>query len=250
MNESEFAELSAGAALHALTAEDERHFRRALAENPAWQRIVDADIESAALLADAPTPEAPPAGIRADLLTAIAATPQRQEPDVRSDVEPDAAPAAESPRRHPRTAVIFALAACLALIVGIGVGTIVMNLPDARPASVVALEDIRAADDASQASVDLPEGTATAHWSPDLGKAVLVTDGIAQPDTGMTYELWFVRDGAPVSAGVFDVESGSAVALLQGDFHSGDVIAVTLEESGGSPSGQPTSDPVIVIPTA
>jgi anti-sigma-K factor RskA len=28
------------------------------------------------------------------------------------------------------------------------------------------------------------------------------------------------------------------------------VIAVTVEQAGGSPSGAPTSDPFIVIPTA
>jgi anti-sigma-K factor RskA len=32
--------------------------------------------------------------------------------------------------------------------------------------------------------------------------------------------------------------------------HEGDVIAVTVEPAGGSPTGQPTSDPIIAIPTA
>jgi anti-sigma-K factor RskA len=30
----------------------------------------------------------------------------------------------------------------------------------------------------------------------------------------------------------------------------GDVIAVTVEDAGGSPGGQPTSDAVLAIPTA
>jgi anti-sigma-K factor RskA len=59
-----------------------------------------------------------------------------------------------------------------------------------------------------------------------------------------------VRGDAPVSAGVFDVDGGDATALLDGDMQAGDAIAVTVEQAGGSPTGQPTTDPVIVIPTA
>jgi anti-sigma-K factor RskA len=79
---------------------------------------------------------------------------------------------------------------------------------------------------------------------------VLVADGIPTPAKGETYELWFVRGDAPVSAGVFDVDGGKATALLTGDMQAGDAIAVTVEQAGGSPTGKPTTDPVIVIPTA
>ena len=79
---------------------------------------------------------------------------------------------------------------------------------------------------------------------------MLVTDGIPSPADGETYELWFVRGDTPVSAGVFDTEGGDATAVLAGDMHAGDVIAVTVEQAGGSPSGSPTTDPFIVIPTA
>jgi anti-sigma-K factor RskA len=30
----------------------------------------------------------------------------------------------------------------------------------------------------------------------------------------------------------------------------GDVIAVTVEPQGGSPTGEPTSEPIVAIPTA
>ena len=48
MNEKDFAELSAGAALHALSPEDETLFHRALAEHPEWQDIVESDAATAA----------------------------------------------------------------------------------------------------------------------------------------------------------------------------------------------------------
>jgi anti-sigma-K factor RskA len=59
-----------------------------------------------------------------------------------------------------------------------------------------------------------------------------------------------VRGDEPVPAGVFDADAGDTTALLEGAMHEGDVIAVTVEPAGGSPTGQPTSDPIIAIPTA
>lgn len=267
MNEKDFAELAAGAALHALSAEDERRYREALVAHPEWHVIVEADDATTALLADAAAPTAPPAHIRSALLAQIAATPQDSGDDdvlaPEAPAEPTQAPeptrASEltapaedekpRPRRWART--VFALAACLAVLVGIGVGAVALNQQLNRPESVVALQEIEAAGDAEQATVSLEGGgTATAHWSGSVGKAVLVADGIPTPADGETYELWFVRGDAPVSAGVFDVEDGDATALLAGDMQAGDAIAVTVEQAGGSPTGQPTSDPVIVIPTA
>ena len=146
---------------------------------------------------------------------------------------------------------MFALAASLVLIVGLGLGAAITIPQLLRPASVAALEQIRSADDAQQASVELPTGgEATAHWSATLGSVVLVTDGLASLDAAQTYELWFVRGDQPVAAGTFQPDGGAATALLDGTMHAGDVIAVTVEAAGGSPTGKPTSDPVIVIPTS
>lgn len=238
MNEDEFAELAAGAALDALSAEDAARFRDALAAHPEWAEHAAADAQMAALLADAVAPVAPPASIRADLLAQISTTPQHAEP----------VPIAR-PRSWARIA--FALAACLALLVGAGVGAAALNSYLNRPASVIALEEIQAAGDAEAATVQLDDGgTATAHWSASLGTAVLETDGIAAPAAGKTYELWFVRGETPISAGIFAVADGKATAALNGEMHAGDVIAVTVEPAGGSPTGTPSSDPVIVIPTA
>jgi anti-sigma-K factor RskA len=271
MNEKDFAELAAGAALHSLSADDERRYLSALGEHPEWRAMVEADADAAALLAVAAEPVTPPAFFRSALLAQIADMPQddgsRADPDVSSGpggsplvsldstVEPPAESPVEppvdpkKPRRWTRT--VFALAACLALLVGVGVGAVALNQQLNPPASVVALQEIEAAGDAQQATVALDDGgTATAHWSASAGKAVLVADGIPSPGDGQTYELWFVRGDAPVSAGVFDVDGGDATAVLAGDMQAGDAIAVTVEQAGGSPTGLPTSDPVIVIPTA
>lgn len=259
MNEKEFAELAAGAALHSLSADDERRFRDALASHPEWAATVEADAGAAGLLAETAATVDPPASIRSALLAQIAVTPQRgetggDEPRVAAPAQESRAgaePAVESAKPRRWTRVVFALAACLALLVGVGIGAVALNQQLNRPASVVALQEIEAAGDAEQATVALDDGgTATAHWSGSVGKAVLVADGLPNPGEGETYELWFVRGEAPVSAGVFDVDGGDATALLDGEMQAGDAIAVTVEQAGGSPTGQPTSDPVIVIPTA
>lgn len=256
MNEKDFAELAAGAALHALSPEDEALFRRALAEHPEWEQIVAADAATAAQLSAPFTDEVPRPDIRAALLAQIAHAPQTGGvEDQDASATAPAAPTTSTmesirpPRRWSRA--IFALAACLALLVGVGVGAVALNDYLNRPASVVALEQIQGAGDAAEASVTLDDGTtATAHWSPSLGSAVLVTDGLAAPADGKTYEMWFVRGATPVPAGVFDADGTTATAVLTGDMHAGDVIAVTVEEEGGSPSGLPTTDPIIAIPTA
>ena len=268
MNEQEFAELAAGAALNALSPDDARRFDDALVAHPEWRAIAEADAETADLLSGSVALVSPPLGIRAALLAQIAATPQNGEsttgteptnPDVLADErprvdepspsDPDEARAPARKRRWTRT--VFALAACLAVLVGVGIGAVALNGQLNRPASVVALEQIQSASDAEQASVELPSGgKATAHWSASAGAAVLVTDGVPAPADGKTYELWYVRGDDAIPAGVFDVEDGRATAALEGDMHAGDVIAVTVEQAGGSPSGTPTSDPVIVIPTA
>ena len=269
MNEQDFAELAAGAALDALSPDDQQRYHAALAAHPEWQRIVDADADGAGFLAEGVAQATPSPDIRAALLARIAVTPQNGDvvlahsmPDAAPDETADAAPVADSapaarggddaPKAPAhRLRILFALAACLALLVGVGAGAVAINTYINRPASVVALEDIQAAGDAQQASVSLESGgTATAHWSASLGKSVLVTDGIPSLAEGETYELWYVRGDTPVSAGVFAADGGEATAVLAGEMHEGDVIAVTVEQDGGSPSGLPTSDPVVVIPTA
>lgn len=240
MNEKEFAELAAGHALHALSADDEQHFADTLIAHPEWAAIAADDVDTAARMADAVASVSPSAGIRESLLAQIAMTSQ-------TGSSPDT-PAAASPRWSRR---VFALAASVALVAGLGIGAAVLIPQLTQPASIIALEQIEAAPDAQQASVQLESGAqATAHWASSAGNAVLVAEGLDALDDDKTYQLWFVRGEEPVPAGVFDTDAGNATALLDGAMHAGDVIAVTVEQAGGSPTGLPTTDPIIVIPTA
>lgn len=250
MNERDFAELAAGHALGALSDADERRFRDALAAHPEWRAIADDDLDTASALADALEDVTPPAAAREQLLARIASTPQTAEPPSGGAPAEPAEPQSR-PERARWGRMLFALAAGLALLAGAGVATTAIVAQLQRPASVVALDEIRSAPDAEQTEVRLESGaTATAHWSGELGKAVLVASGLDDLGEDRTYELWFVRGETPIPAGVFDADDGDATALLDVPMHAGDVIAVTVEQAGGSPTGAPTTEPIIVIPTA
>lgn len=268
MNEQEFAELAAGHALHALSAQDEARYAAALRVHPEWEALAAADAETVAQLSEGLAPVAPGARIRDALLAQIASTPQLSPEDNTADadalgvgvgaVSPQRAepapapdprmPAARAPRKKLR--LFYALAASLVLVAGIGYGAVTLTEQFRPPASVVALADIEAAADAQQASTTLEnDGTATVHWSAELGMAVLVADGLEPLSAEQSYELWFVRSETPIPAGTFTSDDGETVALLRGDMHAGDVVAVTIEQLGGSPTGLPTSDPVLAIAT-
>ncbi|PZU37460.1 MAG: anti-sigma factor [Microbacterium sp.] len=254
MTEHDFAELAAGHALHALDPDDERAFVAALAQHPEWRHHLDADRVTVSALADGVPEVAPPAALRAGLLDSILTTPQK-----RVDAEPAAAAAASVPVTQAPTRragwgarAWFALAASIALLLGVGAGATIVAQQLNRPAAVVALDRIEAAPDAQSASTTLADGgEATVHWSESLGETVFVSAGLPPIEADQSYELWFVRGEEPIAAGVFTADdSGTATALLAGQMAPGDTIAVTVEPAGGSPTGQPTSTPIVAIPTA
>ncbi len=275
MNVQEFAELAAGHALHALSPDDERAYRNALAEHPEWESIAMADAATAAALAETTLLVTPPAALRARLLGRIVVTPQggseglpvapvapagaeasTVEPDGARDATPSEPPAdtatIQAISRRSWTRGIFALAASMVLLVALGFGAATIGQQLNRPASVVALSQINNASDARNATVAVgTAGTVTAYWSDSLGKAVLVSEGMPSIPSNQSYELWFVRNGTPVSAGVMAAgPKGDGSAVLAGQMHQGDVIAVTVEQAGGSPTGKPTTPAVVTIPTA
>ncbi|WEK12320.1 MAG: anti-sigma factor [Candidatus Microbacterium phytovorans] len=327
MNIQEFAELSAGRALGALSDDDERAFQEALRLHPEWQGIADLDVETAAALGESVAPVAPPLAARSQILGRIRGA--RETPDaVASDAgfapvsaagaagaagaaaddvndtvaldresrarlreafaadqaraadEADAAAeaAGAEPPPLPETAApeeaalraaappteiiqaiqrknwtrgLFALVASIALLVGVGWGVGAITDALRTPPEIATLAQIEAAPDAQEASGELSGGgQATLHWSPSVGEAVIVASGLPAIDSDRTFELWFVRDGTPISAGTFDAADGEATAVLAGDVQVGDTVAVTVEQAGGAPDGAPTTDPLVAITPA
>ncbi|MDL9978761.1 anti-sigma factor [Microbacterium sp. ASV49] len=258
MTEEEFALLAAGAALGALSDDDQRAYRQALADHPQWASIADEDADTAAALAGLAREVLPPPEIRDEILARIDAA----SPDVH--LENMAAPAEDGPtdgRDDPRRTGgsgrrwgrrgWFALAASLVLLIGVGTATVMVVQQTSQPAGIVALNRIEGAPDAQHASGHVQGGgPATLHWSVSIGKAVLVTGAMPEISRQQTFELWYMRGTAAIPAGTFDATGDSTSALLKPGMQPGDVIGVTVEQAGGSPNGRPTTDPILTIPTS
>lgn len=262
MKEDDFAELAAGQALNALSPSERAAFEAALAEHREWQERVDRDVATASLLGDAVAAVTPPASVRSDLLARIQTLPQSpssaDEParvtnpfDTVVSLHHPSTGTVQTASRRRWTRGLFGLAASLVVLVSLGFGAVSLNDWINRPPAVVALQEIESAPDAQSATVEITDGgVATAHWSSSLGRAVLVADDLPRLATDETFELWFVRGDGAVSAGTFSAAGVQTTALLDGAFESGDAIAVTIEAAGGSSTGAPTTDPILVIPTA
>lgn len=77
-------------------------------------------------------------------------------------------------------------------------------------------------------------------------RAVFYAYGLRPTEEGKTYQLWFISDGAPVSAGIFAVDAhGRAMVLVEdvAPVETIDAWAVTVEPAGGVP--QPTGTMVL-----
>lgn len=228
MTDDEFEELAAADAVGALGEDEQLLLEAEAARDPRRaEQLLEARLAAAAF-ADSVSEVAPPPQIREQLLTRLDADPAR-------------------PRARRRW---FALAAVVAGLAVVGGGAYAAVSQLSRPAAVVALDQIEKAGDAASASAELSGGgEVTLHWSAELGRAVMTADELPDIEDDRDYEMWFVRDDGPVSAGVFS-EEDDAIALIDAEMHAGDVFAVTVEQAGGSESGLPTTDPFVVIATS
>ncbi|HEX3130573.1 MAG TPA: anti-sigma factor [Thermoanaerobaculia bacterium] len=91
-----------------------------------------------------------------------------------------------------------------------------------------------------------PQASGHTFVSPERGEAVFYAFHLPAPEPGKTYQLWWIQDGKPVSAGTFGVdERGSGSLRVQNVAPAGQIQAwaVTVEPEGGVP--QPTGAMVL-----
>jgi anti-sigma-K factor RskA len=224
--------------------------------------IADYDVEVTAVLADRVHAVAPPPMMLDQLLRAIGEHRNLVEssemskfaverPPVADPVTTGSsdAPDCETPKRNWRR-TMFALVASIAVFGGLALGASgLIRAAAPQPDAVIALEQIESSADANAASTSYSGGEATVHWSAEVGKVVLVADGLPQLSDDRTFELWFVRGETPIPAGTFDAADGIGTALFSVGMEQGDLVAVTIEQSGGSPDGLPTTDAILAIAT-
>lgn len=122
--------------------------------------------------------------------------------------------------------------ACVALIIGLGVGGVVFGGSDSR-----SIPFEKADPSMQQASAELEIG--------DNG-AILVANGLPPTPAGKVYMVWIQRPGhapEPTSALFTPRRDGSATASVTGDLDGVENVIVNTEPVGGSTT--PTSDPLL-----
>jgi anti-sigma-K factor RskA len=256
-------DLAAAYALGALSADEARRFEAFLATSPEAQREVQEYREVAALLAlggpESAAQSSLPGGLRDRVLARVADQKARTLP---------AAP--RSAVSRPSSAVWVALAASLLLAVGLGAG-----LASARGKLAAVETELAARNSAlAQATQKLSEREATLNsiLEPGVQMFQLTSSGDPEPGiqlfwnrqrheaivhgfrlkpvpAGKAYQLWFIKDGAPVPSVTFKPEADGD-AKVQGipvpEGGSLSAAAITVEPEGGS--AQPTT-PVLLVGT-
>lgn len=83
-----------------------------------------------------------------------------------------------------------------------------------------------------------PHSFATVYWNPNTKQVMLNVDNLPMPPTDKQYQLWALKDGKPIDAGVFDMKPGAGgdMHMMPVNIADADAFAVTLEKKGGSPT--------------
>lgn len=244
-------DLAAAYALGALTPEEARRYEAFLVGSPEAQREVADYRDVAALLALGDSGAAPPAELRRRVLDRVRTERQREV------------------LRPPR-ALWIALAASLVATVGLGfaVGSMREQLHSLR----AALADSRVQLAESRARLAEREATLNSLFEPGVQLIQLTASGDPDPGIqlfydrerhralvhgfrlaavpqGQAYQLWFIKDGAPVPSVTFTPEPDGHVKVegipvpADGPLSA---AAVTVEPESGS--AQPTS-PIVMVGT-
>ncbi|MEJ7832822.1 MAG: anti-sigma factor [Nocardioides sp.] len=227
--------LSGAYAVDALDDIERARFEHHLADCAECQAEVDSLREAAALLVHA-VPTAPPLALRERVLAEIA--------NVRP-LPPLVAPAVLVPRRRARR--LLAVAAAVAILGGGATAVVQPWADDQSQGQLTAADRVLQAPDAEPFTTKYAGATATLTRSKSLKQAVLEADGIPAPPDGKTYELWLLRDGEYLPAGLIPRDEGSVLLDRTLDAADAEGAAVTVEEAGGSKTDAPSGTPIMAF---
>jgi anti-sigma-K factor RskA len=235
---SDIHALSGAYAVDALDDLERARFETHLAVCPECQAEVASLHEATGMLAETTLAE-PPAELRDRVLADIATV--RPLPPLTTTVEtPDQA------GRRPRRLRLVALAAAAAVLAAVGVGVVTQPWSDNTSQAPSVAQQVLTAADARSTSLDFDDGAkATVTRSDSVGKAVIVTEKMPPPPSGMVYQLWLDQPGVGMtSAGVMPIEADMTY-VLEGDAATAKAAGITVEPEGGSP--HPTSTPIALF---
>lgn len=201
-----------------------------------------ASLREAGAMLSALTETPPPTSLK-DRVLADVATVRPLPPDLSNAELPRPTDLATRRRRWLPAALVAAAAVAV-----VGAGAVVVQPWDRDQGTeqqLTATQQVLRADDAEEVSLDLDGASARLVRSPELGKAVLVTQDMPSAPEGKVYQLWLQDDaGSMIPAGLMP-DAANQELLLDGDAASATGAGITVEPDGGSKV--PTSEPIALF---
>lgn len=216
--------------------------------------------DAAGLLAHAAPAVEPRAEVRERILSSIRADASTNKPNVGSNVVPIAPKRkVRSPNYWLRIAAVIALVGVvfwlisLLLVANRKIGALTYEI-EAQRLDLESEREARRRDQEALALLNSRDtrrmelaGTAQAQnaratfiFDQKSGKAMLMTDGLPAPPTGMAYEVWFIPKGqAPMPGKTFTVDAAGKAMMMDempAQARENAVVAITLEPEKGSAS--------------
>jgi anti-sigma-K factor RskA len=221
MNGHDIHHLAAAYALDAVDERERAEFERHQAECPVCRPDVAGFRETLSHLA-ASAATTPPASLRAGVMNEIATTRQLPPLERRTGTTPL--------HGSPARLRVLALAAALLLVVGgaFVLGRSSQNSSTSTAAEVFARPDTRITDLRGSVS-----GTFRVAWSPSLGRAVVIGDGLAPATTGKAYELWAIDDSGAHAMRLLDPAARGHIERVLDVKTPPATWAVTVEPAAG-----------------
>jgi anti-sigma-K factor RskA len=229
-------------ALDALPPQQQAAVRAHLA-HCAFCRHTVARLRAAAdLLALAPEPVAPPPALRDRVLRAVAAD---------AAPPPRPAPPAEPPAPARPFGWWLATAALLLVVLGLGIVAIALQQRTVRLEQELAQQAWRIAlyEEAARAvplaGAAAPQASGMLFVGSSASPPVLVLRELPPLPTDRAYQVWYIRNGQPISVDVLPPgASGRQVVALPVPPDAAEQVAVSVEPAGGSPA--PTG-PIVLL---
>ena len=184
----------------------------------------------------------PPVELRARVMDAISKTPQER---------PRVAAVLPGPwqRWAPR---MLAAAAVLAVVASLGAFLVERERGQDLANQQAAVSAVLAAEDAEDQALELDGGARLRVVSSQaLGQAVVVSSDMPEAGPDSDYEVWSVGADGPESVGLMEPGSdGAAKVQLVDGLDDATALAITVEPEGGSPSGEPSTKPIVTVDLA
>lgn len=253
MTSSEMHTLAGAYAVDALSEHERAQFRRHLEDCESCSQEVR-ELRATAARLGAAVAEDPPAWLKQRVLAEIHVT--RQQPPL---AVPELLEKSRRRAKVPRWALgLTAAAAVIGLALAGVFGGIALNTRSqlttaqeqvaeqaerfAPVAELLAAPDVVAAHGASTIG-----GGSTVVVSRSLNKLMVLGTQLPEPPPNSIYQAWMLSaSGQPRSAGLISGGAGDGSLLIAGGLDGANRVALTVEQAGGSPTGRPSLDKLIL----